>query len=192
MNLLFSNKVSKEVADVVIQRSDKSDIEPDWAMFLSDFESGLDPYRENSFGCFSYFQFCPDVPGGNYKTINGKRYYFSDLKTYTPVQLMDLSFDYIEEQQSIHGKFATYYDLYFAILWPAAVGKPDGYVLDTQSNPIFDLNKDGKITVAEVKAYLDIRVKEKVPQAYWNTFFKKKTFCSSIKERSFSQELVLS
>lgn len=192
MNLLFSNKVPQEVADVVIQRSDKIDIEPDWSMFLFDFESELDPYRENSFGCFSYTQLCPDVPGENYKTINGKPYYFSDLKTWSPVQLMNLSFDYIEEQINIHGKPASYHDLYFDILWPAAVGQPDDYVLNTQSNPIFDLNKDGKITVGEVKQYLDNRVREKVPQAYWNTFFKKKTFCSSIKEKSLHGELSLS
>lgn len=176
MNLLFSNRISKEVADLFISRSNKIGVEPDWSTFLSEFESGLDAYRENSFGCFSWIQFCPDFSGGNYKTINGKQYYFSDLKTWSPVQLLNLSFDYIEEQQNIHGRFADYYEMYFAILFPEAINKPDEYVLNTQSNPIFDLNKDGKIMVAEVKQFLDNRVKEKVPQGYWNTFFKKKNF----------------
>lgn len=184
MNLLFSNRISKELSDRVIERSAQMGIEPSWFMFLSDFESGLDPYRENSFGCFSWIQFCPDFSGGDYKTIKGKRYYFSDLKNYTPLQLLDLSFEYLEEQQSIHGKFAAYQDLYLAILWPVAIGKPDDYVLKTSSNPIFDINpKDGTITKGEVNQYMDNRVREKVPQEYWNTFFKKKTFCSSIKQK---------
>lgn len=185
MDLLFSNKVSKEIADRVIQRSNDLPVEPDWSMFLGDFESGLDAYRENPYGCFSWFQFCPDVAGGDYKTINGNRYYFSELKTWTPLQLLDLSFDYLEEQQRIHGRFSTFYDMYLAILYPAAIGKPDDYVLNTQTNSIFDLNKNGSITVGEIKKYLDDRIKLKVPTAYWPTFFKKKTFCSSIKERSF-------
>lgn len=186
MSLLFSDKIAiyPGIANEVIVRSAKLGTDPDWFMFLSDFESGLDPYRENSYGCFSWIQFCPDFSGGDYKTIKGTKYYFADLKNYTPLQLLDLSFDYLEEMQSAKGRFADYHDMYFAILWPEAYGKTDDYVLNNQTNTIFDLNKDGKITVGEVKDYLDARVKEIVPSANWNTFFKKKTFCSSIREKS--------
>lgn len=191
MELLFSNRVSKEISDRVISRSEKLPIDPDWFMFLSDFESGLSPYRENSFGCMSWIQFCPDFSGGAYKTIKGKRYYFADMKTWTPGQLLDLSFEYLEEQQSTHGRFSDYSDLYFAILWPAAIGKPDTYVLETKSNPIFDINKDRIITKGEVKQFLEKRVKEKAPSSYWSIFFKKKTFFSCIREKSSSQVLSL-
>lgn len=180
---LFKDKVSKEVADRIIYRSEKLPIPPDWFMFLSDFESGLDAYRTNPYGCFSWIQFCPSIAGGDYKTIKGKRYYFSEMKKMTPVQLIDLSFDYLEEQQDVHGRFSTYSDLYFSILYPVAIGKPDDYVLNTKSNPIFDINKNGSITVGEVKQFLDNRVRAKVPSAYLDTFFKKKTFCSYINEK---------
>jgi hypothetical protein len=49
-------------------------------------------------------------------------------------------------------------DLYMAILWPAAVGKPNDYVLFShpskqyQQNKGLDLNKDGNITKAEAAA----------------------------------------
>ena len=180
---LFKDKVSKEVADRIIYRSEKLPTEPDWFMFLSDFESGLDAYRENLYRCFSFIQFCPDFSGGDYKTIKGRRYYFSEMKKMTPVQLIDLSFDYLEEQQEAHGRFSTYHDLYFSILFPVAIGKPDDYVLNTKSNPIFDISKNGSITVGEVKQFLDNRVRAKVPSAYLDTFFKKKTFCSYINEK---------
>lgn len=183
MNLLFSNKVTSKIAQRIIERSAKLGIDADWFMFLSDFESGLDAWRENPYGCISWIQFCPDYPGGDYKTIKGKRYYFSNLKNYTALQLLDLSFDYLEEQQSIHGKFEDVYDLYFSILWPAAIGQSDDYIIKTSSNPIFDINKNNIITKGEVKQYLANRVKERVPQAYWASVLKKKTFCSFIKEK---------
>lgn len=55
------------------------------------------------------------------------------------------------------GKLKTVSDLYMKILWPAAVGKPEDFVLWTQKdrpttyfqNRGLDVNKDGSITKAE-------------------------------------------
>lgn len=58
------------------------------------------------------------------------------------------------------GKIRDYFDLYMVTFFPLALGKPDEYVLQTsklsasliaKQNPYFDVNKDGKITVAEIK-----------------------------------------
>lgn len=190
MNLLFSNRVSQAFADKVQSISDKLGIDPNWLMFLMDWESGIDAARENSFGCVGLIQFCADFSGGTYKTINGVQYGLQDIKNRTPEAQLDLVYQYLKEIQSDKGKFADFYDLYFAILYPEAFGKADNYVLNTKSNPIFDLNKDGIITVGEVKQYLDGRVKTKVPAEYWNTFFKKKTSFSSTKEKSYSGQLL--
>lgn len=184
MNLLFSNRVSQAFADKVITDSNKLAIEPNWLMFLMDWESGISATIENSFGCIGLIQFCPDQSGGLYKTINGTKYTMASIKAMSPEAQLDLVYEYLKEIQRYKGKFADYYQLYLAILFPEASNKPDDYVLNTQSNPVFDLNKNGQITVAEVKQYLDNRVKAKVPAEYFDTFFKKKTFCSSIKEKS--------
>lgn len=67
-------------------------------------------------------------------------------------------------------------DAYLAVFWPAAIGKPDSYTLETKNisaakiaaqNPIYDLNKDDKITKGEIKDKLykiaaEIGVKKKV------------------------------
>lgn len=188
MTLLFSNRVSIAFANKVISISDKLGIDPNWLMFLMDWESGIDADRENPFGCIGLIQFCPDYSGGDYKTIGGVQYKMSIIKSMSPEDQLDLVYDYLKEIQRSKGKFSDYYQLYFAILFPIAYGQPNEYVLTTKSNPIFDLNKNGKVTVGEVKAYLDKRVKEKVPTHYLDTFFKKKTFCNSIKEKSFSGE----
>lgn len=189
MNLLFSNKVSKNFANKVISISNELDIDASWLMFLMDWESA-GTFRasiENSFGCIGLIQFCPSHLGADYKTIGGVQYKMSIIKAMTPEAQLDLVEDYLKEVQG-SGKFPDYHQLYFAILFPEAKGKPDDYVLNTKSNPIFDINKNGSITVGEVKQYLDNRVREKVPQSYWNTFFKKKTSFSSIKEKLYSGE----
>lgn len=57
------------------------------------------------------------------------------------------------------GRLTTLSDLYMAILWPSAVGKPDDYVLFSsgtayRQNAGLDLNKDSRVTKAECSAKL--------------------------------------
>lgn len=60
------------------------------------------------------------------------------------------------------GRLRTLADLYMAILWPAAVGKPDDYVLfDRKKRPVafrqnagLDTDRNGKVTKAECSAKL--------------------------------------
>ena len=68
------------------------------------------------------------------------------------------------------GKMKSYFDLYLVTFFPAAIGKPDDYVLQTgklsaatiaKQNPFFDVNKDGKLTVGEIKR----RMHESIPKA---------------------------
>lgn len=68
------------------------------------------------------------------------------------------------------GKIKSYFDLYLVTFFPDAVGKPDDYILQTKKisaatiakqNPFFDVNKDGKLTVGEIKR----RMYESIPKA---------------------------
>ena len=68
------------------------------------------------------------------------------------------------------GRMKNYFDLYFVTFFPEAIGKPDDYVLQTpkisattiaRQNPFFDVNKDGKLTVSEIKR----RMYESIPKA---------------------------
>lgn len=75
--------------------------------------------------------------------------------------------DYVEEYfRPYAGRVGDLEDLYFAVFFPAAMGKPDDYVIQTKSqsagliakqNPILDINHDGQITVAEVKQFLSTK-----------------------------------
>lgn len=62
------------------------------------------------------------------------------------------------------GRLHSVYDLYFAVFFPAAIGKADNFVMQTsklsstliaKQNPLYDVNKNGQITVKEVKTIID-------------------------------------
>lgn len=87
------------------------------------------------------------------------------LAELTAEQQLDWVADYFKPYR---GRLRNLGDLYAAILWPAAIGKPDGYVLFDKAdaahparyrqNAGLDVNKDGKVTrleaVAKVAALL--------------------------------------
>ena len=122
---------------------------------------------KNSIGCVGLIQFCPDQ-GKNYKTINGKKYFPSDLAAMTGLQQLAV----VEEfYKPIFGKAKVVGDLYIFTFLPAAVGKPDDFVLAQKgsketigglskgaiytSNTGFDTTKKGYYTVGDVKAYIE-------------------------------------
>jgi hypothetical protein len=93
----------------------------------------------------------------------------------TNVQQLDWVYKYLSPYA---GRINSYTDLYFTVFFPLAIGKPDDWVFQTSKllaskiatqNPGFDLNKDGKLTVAEVREAM----LRKVPTA-WQAFFSKK------------------
>lgn len=183
--LLFINKVPgdrKAYASKVEAISDKLGINPDWLQFLIQFESA-GTFRssiENSYGCVGLIQFCGNDSGVDYKTIDGEDVKLSTLKNMDNVDQLDWVYRYLKPYK---GDMQSFYDLYFAILWPNALGKEDSYVIRTGTNPIFDLNKNGTITVGEVKQFLDNRVKELIPVSQQNSFKKKEISCRYINKR---------
>jgi hypothetical protein len=102
------------------------------------------------------------------------------LKAMSNVQQLDYVYKYFVPYS---GKMQSYIDVYFTVFFPLAIGKPDDWVFQTSKlsaskiatqNPVFDLNKDGKLTVAEVREAM----LRKVP-ASWRDFFDKKKRKSS-------------
>lgn len=58
------------------------------------------------------------------------------------------------------GRMKSLTDVYLAVFFPAAIGKPDNWVLQAPGmsaqtvarfNPLYDVNRDGQITVGEIK-----------------------------------------
>jgi len=179
MALIFENKIpSNKVAFVrkVEEISKKLDIDPNWLMAVIDLETGgtFSSSTTNSIGCVGLIQFCRDKSGVTYKTIGTKKYQLSDLKAMNNLQQLDVVYNYLESKK---GKMTSFIDVYLAVLFPAAMRKPDNFVLESDGltraeiasqNPLFDTNKDNKITVKEVKEKFIARL----PQD-WQDYFRK-------------------
>lgn len=162
MALIYENKVPASYASGFVKKvtevSEKLGINPNWLMAIMYFESArsFSPSKGNNIGCYGLIQFCPDS-GKNYKTVNGKKYYMSDIAKMNYEEQLDLVYQYYKEYA---GKLKSYTDTYFVTFFPLAVGKPDDWVIQGggltakqiyNANPAFHQVKDGKIRVWEVK-----------------------------------------
>lgn len=169
--LIYENKVpaSYRVAFVskVRQISTQLGIDPNWLMQIINWESAgsFSPSITNSIGATGLIQFMPQTAVNLGVTT-------AFLRKLTAVQQLDYVYKYYLPYKS---KLKSYPDLYLATLFPLALGKGDNFVLQTKSlsassvaknNPAFDINKDAKITVGEVKQVM----MDKVPQS-WKDYF---------------------
>ena len=114
------------------------------------FETGrtMNPAIQNSIGATGLIQFIRPTAISLGTTTD-------ELRTMTRVQQMDWVLKYFKAGPIRKLSSVTLEDLYMAILWPAAVGKPNNYVLFSspskayEQNKGLDINKDGNITKAE-------------------------------------------
>lgn len=141
----------------------KLEINPNWLLMVMFFESGLNAQAVNKQSgdsndpsvraikrAVGLIQFMPDT---------AKYLGTSTQKLYQMSAIEQLHFVYAYFKP-FTGKIKSYYDLYFITFFPVALGKPDSYILKTskisastiaKQNPVFDVNKDGMITVGEIK-----------------------------------------
>lgn len=129
-------------------------------MFVMDIESNVNAQAVNpNTKATGLIQFMPKTAISLGTTVDM-------LKQMTATQQLVFVEKYLAPYKS---KIANVYDLYFAIFYPAAIGKPDNYSLPafvTPFNNLYDLNKDGKIQVGEIKSWIQNRIKVKVPSGY--------------------------
>lgn len=141
----------------------KLGINPNWLMMVMYFESKLNaqavnkqpgdsanPLERLTKRAVGLIQFMPET-AKNLGTSTTALYSMS------AIQQLHYVYAYFKPYA---GKIRSFYDLYLITFFPLALGKPDDFVLQTskisastiaRQNPIFDANKDGKITVGEIK-----------------------------------------
>lgn len=154
--LAWGAKVSPIFRDKVRAISARLGNDPNDLMTCMAFESGksFSPSKKNAAGsgATGLIQFMPATAKALGTTT-------AALALMTAEQQLDWVEKYF---QPYKGKLSSLADLYMAILWPAAVGKPMEYVLwDKATRPTtyrqnagLDANKDGVITKAECSAKL--------------------------------------
>lgn len=172
---LFQNKLSADKIAKVQQVSKDLNVNTNWLLAVMYFESAktFSPSIKNGIGSVGLIQFTRDKSGVNYKTINGKRYLLDDIAKMSFIQQMDLVKEYYKEVYRMLNikTINSFVDLYLVTFFPRAVNQPLDYVFSTSGlsaskiasqNPIFDKNKDQKITKKEVLDHF---------QKYYNSVF---------------------
>lgn len=158
--LAYENQVPSNIRSTFIKKvkeiSERLQISPNWLMAIMSFESAntFSPsIRNKSTNAVGLIQFMPSTA--------------ISLGTSTE-QLSKMSaleqLNYVEKYlQPYKGKMKSYIDTYFSVFFPLAIGKPDDWVLQAKGlsankiasqNKGLDVNKDGVITVKEVKTVM--------------------------------------
>ncbi|MBP0902396.1 hypothetical protein ACFSKN_02110 [Mariniflexile gromovii] len=176
MAILFQEKVDAAFIAKAQEVADKLGIELNWLMAVIELETAgtFDPAITNSLGYTGLIQFGKQA-ADRIGTTQDK------LRQMTAVQQLDYVYKYYVIYKS---KLKSYVDLYIATLFPVALGKPNDFVLQTstlsaervaKANPLFDLNKDSKITVGEIEQ----KLLNRIPSSFKDDL--KKKFCPHCK-----------
>lgn len=154
VTLAWGNKVSQEFRDRAVWVADQLNIDPSYLMSAMAFESGesfrSDKRNGAGSGAVGLIQFMP-------ATARALKTTTASLAAMTPEDQLKYVYYYLKP---FSGKMRTISDLYMAILWPKAVGKPEAHILwhrrdkpvTYQQNAGLDTNKDGVITKGEAAA----------------------------------------
>lgn len=149
-----------EFTEKVYNISQELDIEANWLMFVMWFESKLNPQAINPVSnATGLIQFMPSTAKGLNTTI-------SKLKSMSNVEQLDYVLKYLKPYK---GKMKTWVDVYLAVFYPKAMGKPHFVItpdIIAKQNKIFDLNKDLDITVDEIKKALQNTIPKKYKNCY--------------------------
>lgn len=161
----FQTKLTESNQLKTIEVCAELGINPNWLLAVIYFETAksFSPSKSNAIGSVGLIQFTRDKADVGYKTINGKKYMLSDIAKMGFNDQMNLVLEYFKEVKKITGKsLNSFMDVYFAVFFPKALNQSSTYVLQTTSltasiiakqNPIFDTNRDGKITKSEIETF---------------------------------------
>ena len=154
--LAWGRSVSREFRNELRRIADLLAVEPDWLMACMAFESGrtFSPGVLNAAGsgAVGLIQFMPSTAAALGTTT-------AALSRMSAVGQLEYVLRYFLPRE---GRLRNLGDVYMAILWPVAVGKPDTYVLFDRAdakypkryvqNAGLDFNRDGRITRGEACA----------------------------------------
>jgi len=169
--LPFINKVKtnqKEFGEKVIDISSKLDTIPHYLMVVMNNESGLRADIKNPTSTASgLIQFMEATAKGLGTTT-------ADLRKMSNVAQLDYVYKYMKPYK---GRLHEVSDVYLAVFFPLALYKDENYKFPSwavKANPIFDLNKDGILTKAEFRNYVNNKYSKYLPESTEIDLIKKK------------------
>ncbi|MGL5776321.1 MAG: hypothetical protein ACRCYB_13475, partial [Aeromonas veronii] len=158
--------VTQQFRAKVREIAGKLNVDPSWLMNVMALETG-EKFRANTrnpiSGATGLIQFTKPAADDLNTTV-------AKLGRMTEVEQLEWVRKYYELPH-LRGRVRSQVDAYFAVLWPAAMGKPADHVIWVRGeiqytqNSGLDVNKDGKITVADVVNFLNVFVKKGAQKA---------------------------
>jgi hypothetical protein len=150
----------EEFTEKVNNISNELGIEANWLMFVMWFESKLNPQAVNPISsAVGLIQFMPS-------TARSLGTNTDVLKRMNNVQQLDYVLAYLRPYK---GKMKRWIDVYLAVFYPKAMGKPDFVITSdivARQNGVFDLNRDLDITVKEIETALRNSMPEQYKKYY--------------------------
>lgn len=155
--IAWGSKVSEDFRIKVTEFSDALEIDPDWLMTCIAFETAgtfrADVKNMAGSGATGLIQFMPS-------TARSLGTSTEELEKMSVLEQLDYVYAYFAPYS---GRLESVGDVYMAILWPIAIGKPAEYPLWSQStrpttyrqNSGLDTNNNGVVTKQEAVARLE-------------------------------------
>lgn len=160
ISIPWGEKVSQTFRDRIRWTAEALGIEVDWLMAVIAFESAetfrADIRNAAGSGATGLIQFMPTTAKGMGTSVEA-------LAAMPPEDQINYVYRYLLPYK---GRMRSLSDVYMAVLWPAAIGKPEDHVLWSRAshpttyrqNAGLDANGDGMITKAEAAG----KVREKL------------------------------
>lgn len=166
----WGSVVSQTFRDRVVWCASRLEVPVDYLMAIMAFESAgtfrADIRNMAGSGATGLIQFMPATARGLGTTTD-------DLAAMTPEDQLNYVYRYFLPYR---GRLKTLSDVYMAVLWPRAIGKPENYVLWNKAsapttyrqNAGLDINGDKEITKAEAASRVqDELVRGRLPGNIW-------------------------
>ncbi|MEZ0610444.1 transglycosylase SLT domain-containing protein [Fibrella sp. WM1] len=151
MKLPYDHLIGPQLLAAIIDLAQWLGIRPEWLLIVMHKESSLNPKAINKHsGASGLIQFMPGTAKGLGTTVEA-------IRVMTGLQQMDWVRKYYAPYR---GRMHNLFDTYFAVFYPAAIGKPVDFVLFAKGckayawNKALDMNHNGVVTVGDVKAWL--------------------------------------
>jgi hypothetical protein len=148
--IAWGARVSVEFKARLIEIAQNIGVDPNYLISAMAFETGetFSPSLKNRNGATGLIQFLPDTAAGLGTST-------ADLAAMTAVDQMDYVEKYFNPYKNM---LQSIEDVYMAILWPAAIGRTNSWVLFSKPSALYDrnsgldTNKDGHVTKEEAAA----------------------------------------
>ena len=138
-------------------------------MIVMNNESGLDSTIKNPFGSATGLIQFTEATAKDLGTTTAALKLMSNVDQLDYVKKYFTKYGYYKKVQDVA-------DAYLCVFYPAALYKDDNFKFPTwavNANPIFDINKDGTLTKAEFKTYVNNKYNDYLTAAEVADFKKK-------------------